>query len=444
MKVNQITETTAGSVASVSMPLGSVKKRTTENNKVVGLEPVQKVMTGKAKKKGPYQNSLVEGKMKELSLDLSSGRDGLNDVEFKKKYGKTKEEMRKSLQQKPKKVDEAELQEDDLIIVPGQGRKFKTGFVQHSQDRTDHEVEMALSDLFQAAKNAKTVYEIVKTYSEEQGLEGWVQEKIIKANDYLNTIREYLEHKQLTDEGTLGGVAGGVAGAMIGKTPSAALTGAQLGSELQDTFANESGAGVIAGGLQYEDYEVEPGAWTKAIDTLQQIFNAAKSKKEIQVQIQKSPIRLLSSEAKAIVDLYKIAKTKGREDEVIDLFTNLNNFNKLLKSNNFKQMVNKHLAKEQERPRNFDAERGAAYYDVISKETEPNRLKKSSLNIVAEKAVSKKQQRFMGMVHAAQKGEKPASAEVAKVAKSMPKKAAKDFAKTKHKGLPEKVKKDSK
>jgi hypothetical protein len=60
---------------------------------------------------------------------------------------------------------------------------------------------------------------------------------------------------------------------------------------------------------------------------------------------------------------------------------------------------------------------------------------------IAEKAVSKKQQRFMGMVHAAQKGEKPASKEVAKVAKGMGKKDAEDFAKTKHKGLPEKAKK---
>jgi hypothetical protein len=60
---------------------------------------------------------------------------------------------------------------------------------------------------------------------------------------------------------------------------------------------------------------------------------------------------------------------------------------------------------------------------------------------VNEKAVSKKQQKFMGMVHAAQKGEKPASKEVAKVAKEMPKKEATKFAKTKHKGLPEKKKK---
>jgi hypothetical protein len=59
---------------------------------------------------------------------------------------------------------------------------------------------------------------------------------------------------------------------------------------------------------------------------------------------------------------------------------------------------------------------------------------------LAEKAVSKKQQKFMGMVHAAQKGEKPASKEVGKVAKTMKKSDAKDFASTKHKGLPEKVK----
>ena len=61
-----------------------------------------------------------------------------------------------------------------------------------------------------------------------------------------------------------------------------------------------------------------------------------------------------------------------------------------------------------------------------------------------EKAVSKKQQRFFGMVRAAQKGEGAASPEVAKVAGEISKKDAKDFAKTKHKGLPEKKKIDEK
>jgi hypothetical protein len=62
---------------------------------------------------------------------------------------------------------------------------------------------------------------------------------------------------------------------------------------------------------------------------------------------------------------------------------------------------------------------------------------------VNEKAVSKKQQKFMGMVHAAKKGEKPASKEVAKAAKSISGKEAEKFASTKHKGLPEKAKEDT-
>jgi hypothetical protein len=74
---------------------------------------------------------------------------------------------------------------------------MKTGFVPHGQSRVDHEVEMARSDLFSAAKNAQQVYAMIKDVSEDEGLEGWVQEKIIKANDYLNTIREYLEGKQV-------------------------------------------------------------------------------------------------------------------------------------------------------------------------------------------------------------------------------------------------------
>jgi hypothetical protein len=55
-------------------------------------------------------------------------------------------------------------------------------------------------------------------------------------------------------------------------------------------------------------------------------------------------------------------------------------------------------------------------------------------------AVSKAQQRFMGMVHATQKGDMEApSKEVEKAADSMSKKSAKDFASTKHKGLPSHV-----
>jgi negative regulator of replication initiation len=67
------------------------------------------------------------------------------------------------------------------------------------------------------------------------------------------------------------------------------------------------------------------------------------------------------------------------------------------------------------------------------------KTRKEEVEQIDEKALSKAQQRFMGMVYAVKKGEmKAPSPEVAKAAASMTGKEAKDFAKTKHKGLPEK------
>jgi hypothetical protein len=197
MKISQIiqeTSTTAGSVAPVEH--GFVKMQT-RNPGVYGGNKVGNLLKGKKTSK-PFANSLNEAAMKDLAYDLQT----MKPAEFQKKYGKTREEMKASMNKQPQQrpappVNETDLSEQDLIVVPGQGRSVKTGFVPHDKDRTDHEVEMAVSDLFSAGKNAEKIYNIVRSVSEEEGLEGWVQEKIIKANDYLNTVREYLEGKQL-------------------------------------------------------------------------------------------------------------------------------------------------------------------------------------------------------------------------------------------------------
>lgn len=60
-------------------------------------------------------------------------------------------------------------------------------------------------------------------------------------------------------------------------------------------------------------------------------------------------------------------------------------------------------------------------------------------SILSEKAVSKAQQRFMGMVYATKKGAPAPSPEVAAAAKGITGKEAKKFAKTPHDKLPEKV-----
>jgi hypothetical protein len=205
MKITQILETTtSGSVSTVAMPLGQVERRTP----IRGLEPIANVMKAGSKKQGPYANSLTEGAMKQLSMDLKE----LTDAEFLKKYKKTKAEARVALRAKPEQVDEAKLDEEDLILVPGQGHKLKPGFISKANDRTDREIEMAISDLIQSAKNAETIYNILQGVSEDIGIEGWVQEKIIKASDYLNTVAEYLEGKKAQSEGsTAGTIAGGIA-----------------------------------------------------------------------------------------------------------------------------------------------------------------------------------------------------------------------------------------
>ena len=103
---------------------------------------------------------------------------------------------------------------------------------------------------------------------------------------------------------------------------------------------------------------------------------------------------------------------------------------------------------EAPKPRNFVAKNakmgGAGQHKDKKKAEKQGDIKhKKSLayeDRIDEKAKSKAQQKFMGMVYAAKKGEKPASPEVAKAAKGMSKKSAKDYAATKHKGKPEHVK----
>ena len=214
MKINQIIlsemATVAGSVATVARPMGETQKRP----KIKGLEPAEKVMSGSTKKKGPYANSLSEGKMKQLSSDLKGGPDGLSDQEFQKKYKMSKQAARQELtsnrkQSKPEPVQEARLEEDDIIQMPGRSSKRKTGFVPRGKSRVDHEVEMARSDVLATMKNAKAIYQLLKDRSEDEGLEGWVQEKLIKANDYLNSVKEYYDEKMM-EQGAGVIAAGGV------------------------------------------------------------------------------------------------------------------------------------------------------------------------------------------------------------------------------------------
>jgi hypothetical protein len=66
------------------------------------------------------------------------------------------------------------------------------------QMHADHEVQMARADCYKAAKAAIDLHNLLKTIPDTSNLEGWVQAKITKAADYLDSVRNYLEYERIS------------------------------------------------------------------------------------------------------------------------------------------------------------------------------------------------------------------------------------------------------
>lgn len=67
------------------------------------------------------------------------------------------------------------------------------GDMAHAVER-DHEVQMARADLYKLAKYSIKLHDMLKTVSEEQGIEGWQQSKITKAADYISSVYHSLDY----------------------------------------------------------------------------------------------------------------------------------------------------------------------------------------------------------------------------------------------------------
>jgi hypothetical protein len=131
--------TSAGSIASVAMPVGGVQKRASlvtseaNKNKPTQTNPVAKAAQRVAKGSGAHKNP--------------------------KKVLPRKEKHRKPMAE-------------------------------------DHEIQMASSELQSIAKNAVHLLDLVRRYSEQEGLEAWQQSKITKAADYLNSVLQAVSGEQ--------------------------------------------------------------------------------------------------------------------------------------------------------------------------------------------------------------------------------------------------------
>ena len=148
MRFQEIKEssTTAGTISTVAKPIGETQKRT----QITGLQPASTVMAGKAKKKGPYANSLSEGK---------------------------------------KQVEEAELSEDDIILVPGQGRMRKSGFVKNDPDRVEHEGQTLKNSLHTIIRLATG---LDKELSVRDSFPEWVSEKVGSVKGDMLAVMNYI------------------------------------------------------------------------------------------------------------------------------------------------------------------------------------------------------------------------------------------------------------
>ena len=69
---------------------------------------------------------------------------------------------------------------------------FSTIKEQETIKEDDHEVGMGLSSLKSSVRSAKTIYNEMKK-RDIQELDGWVQEKLTLAADYLKNVADYME-----------------------------------------------------------------------------------------------------------------------------------------------------------------------------------------------------------------------------------------------------------
>jgi len=81
-------------------------------------------------------------------------------------------------------------------------KEFREGLgdLAHKAER-DHEVQMARADLYKIAKYAIQLHDLLKTVSEEEGLQGWQQAKITKAADYMSSVFHNLDYEMKFGKG---------------------------------------------------------------------------------------------------------------------------------------------------------------------------------------------------------------------------------------------------
>jgi hypothetical protein len=116
---------------------------------------------------------LSTGQGEEQSIDEKKVRPDYLDLD---KDGNKKESMKKAAKDAKKPVKEDH------------------GCMSCDSPEMDYEGEMAKSELYKLIQSAEKLFMML---DEDTQLEAWVQSKITKATDYLNSVEQYLEYQSL-------------------------------------------------------------------------------------------------------------------------------------------------------------------------------------------------------------------------------------------------------
>ena len=86
------------------------------------------------------------------------------------------------------------IEECDCEIM-GQEQPSVRMMPSYNEEPRDNEVHMARADLYRTAKLAIMLHEMLKNVGEERGLDGWVQRKLTRAADYIESVFDYMDYE---------------------------------------------------------------------------------------------------------------------------------------------------------------------------------------------------------------------------------------------------------
>ena len=277
----------------------------------------------------------------------------------------------------------------------------------HDQGEYDQEGDMAKDQLHSIEKAAD---ELAALLDDEDNLPEWVQSKITKALDYLQATNQYMDQERHDSD-------------MMQVNE---LSPDTLSSYADKAKGQRNWAGGRAMAAAQGNRRADPeGKFDRLADKRAAGYNKAVSKgaRDLDKSGQKTSWDYDTNPTPAA-----LKRDKGMPEDAVE------------ESGLQAYLGKKKYGKDGMAALQQAGREGASKEKMAKIRAKHDQMDEASA--LSEKAVSQQQQKFMGMAHAMQKGQKikGASPELKKVARSMKKGDVEDFAKTKHAGLPKRVK----